>query len=256
MDITTDRVPGTSRRRLLWIAAIGFTLMLVVGFVAHYLRANLDTTTPGWDALSALASLIYADGEANLWAWASGLLLAAIGLSLAAIGFAVRNERASSVPYFLLAAVAVVLSADEIAQLHEKLARFDLGSRFTYAWLTVGVPLAVIAGLIVLWIAKRINRHLRRRLVVAGIIFLLGAVGFEAIGGIVVGGQANDLARASLPQHMMVALEEGLEVTGAFLALAAALSALTIERTTAGILIRTSFAQTGDTATKRTLASP
>ena len=131
MDITTDTIPGTSRRRLLWIAAIGFTLMLVVGFVAHYLRANLDSTTPGWDALSALASLIYADGEANLWAWASGLLLAAIGLSLAAIGFAVRNERASSVPYFLLAAVAVVLSADEIAQLHEELARFDLGSRFT-----------------------------------------------------------------------------------------------------------------------------
>ncbi|TFD62771.1 hypothetical protein E3T39_02235 [Cryobacterium suzukii] len=256
MDITRDTFPGTSRRRLLWVTAIGFTVMLVVGFVAHYLRANLERTTPGWDVLSALASLIYADGEANLWAWASGLLLAAIGLSLAAVGFAVRNESASGVPYFLLAAVAVALSADEIAQLHEKLARFDLGGRFTFAWLTVGVPLAVIVGLIVLWIAKRINRQLRRRLVVAGIIFLLGAVGFEAIGGIVVGGQANDLARASLPYHVMVAFEEGLEVTGAFLALAAALSALSIERTADGILIRTRFARTGDKATKRALASP
>ncbi|WP_105036581.1 hypothetical protein [Cryobacterium aureum] len=243
MDIQTLAVQGTARRRFLWIVALVFAVMLLTGLVSHYLRANLDSATLGWPALSSAASLLYADGEANLWAWASGLLLAGIGLALAAVGFTARSEGAIGAPYFVLAAVAVELSADEIAQLHEKLARFDLSSRFTFAWLTVGVPLAIVFGLIILWIARRIDRQLRRRLIVAGIIYLLGAVGFETIGGIVVGGHLDDLSRASLTYHLLVGVEEGLEVTGALLALAAALFALSIEGTTAGLVLRTRFAR-------------
>ncbi|MDJ0377938.1 hypothetical protein [Cryobacterium sp. PH31-L1] len=242
MDIQTVAVQGTARRRFLWTVALVCAVMLLTGVVSHYLRENLDSTTPGWPALSSAASLLYADGEANLWAWASGLLLAGIGLALASVGFTARTEGASGAPYFVLAAVAVELSADEIAQLHEKLARFDLGNRFTFAWLTVGVPLAIVVGLIVLWIARGIDRRLRRRLIVAGVTYLMGAVGFEALGGIVVGGHLDDLSRASLSYHLLVGVEEGLEVTGALLALAAALFALSVERSTAGLVLRTGFA--------------
>lgn len=256
MDVPTGLIQGTGRRRFLWIAASILAVMLVGGLVSHYLRANIAVSTPGWRGLSALASLLYADGEANLWAWASGLLLAGIGLCLAAVGFAARNETERGAPYFILAAIAVELSADEIAQLHEKLARFDLGTRITFAWLTVGVPLAIVAGLLVLWVARKIDRELRRRLIVAGIIYLLGAVGFEAIGGIVVGGQLDDLSRASLPYHLLVGIEEGLEVAGALLALRAGLSGLIVERTAAGILVRTRFGRAGNDATNRATAAP
>ncbi|TFD68057.1 hypothetical protein [Cryobacterium ruanii] len=256
MDIPTGLSQGTVRRRLLWIAAGILAVMLLGGLVSHYLRENIAITTPGWPGLSALASLLYADGEANLWAWASGLLLASIALCLAAVGFAARNEGEISAPYFVLAVVAVELSADEIAQLHEKLARFDLGNRFTFAWLTVGVPLAVLVGLIVLWIARRLERRLRLRLIFAGAIYLFGAVGFEAIGGMVVGGRLDDLSRASWPYHLLVGIEEGLEVTGALLALAAVLSALIIERTAAGVLVRTRFGRAGNDATNRAIAAP
>lgn len=256
MDIPTGLIHGTGRRRFLWIAAFIFAVILVGGLVAHYLRENIDITTPGWRGLSALSTLLYADGEANLWAWASGLLLAGIALCLAAVGLAARHEGEISAPYFVLAVVAVELSADEIAQLHEKLARFDPGSRFTFAWLTVGVPLAIMGGLILLWIARRIERRLRLGLILAGAIYLLGAVGFEAIGGIVVGGRLDDLSRASLPYHLLVGIEEGLEVTGALLALFAALSALTVERTAAGILVRTRFGRAGDDVTNRPSTSP
>ncbi|WP_104191062.1 hypothetical protein [Cryobacterium sp. Y82] len=248
MDIQRIPVQGTARRWFLWIVALIFAVILLGGVVTHYLRENLDITTPGWRALSAAASLLYADGEANLWAWASGLLLAGIGLSLGAVGLTARNEGGVGAPYFVLAAVAVELSADEIAQLHEKLAKFDLDTRFTFAWLSVGVPLAILAGLLVLWVARTIGRQLRRRLIVAGAIFLLGAVGFEAMGGIVVGGRLDDLSRGSLPYHLLVGIEEGLEVTGALLALSAALSALSIERTVAGVLVRTRLSRTGDTS--------
>ncbi|TFD73452.1 hypothetical protein [Cryobacterium gelidum] len=256
MDNQTVLAQGTGRRRVLWVAATAFAAMLVVGLVAHFLRENIDSTAPTWRGLSGLAGLLYADGEANLWAWASGLLLAGIGVSLAAVGFAARNERHRSAPYFVLAALALMLSADEIAQLHEKLARFDFDTDFTFAWLSVGVPVAIVVGLIVLWIARRIDRQLRRRLIVAGTFFLLGAVGFEAIGGIVIRGQLDDLARTSLPYHLLVGIEEGLEVTGALLALAAALSALTVERTTAGILVRTRFGREANTALKCTTVYP
>ena len=255
MDISTVRSYGTGQRRFLWVVAIVFALMLLGGVVSHYLRENIDITTPGWPVLSALASLLYADGEGNLWSWASGLLLASIAFCLVAVGFAARNEAKRGAPYFILAAIALELSADEIAQLHEQLARFDLGTGFTFAWLTVGVPVAIVAGLLMLWVARLIDRQLRRRLIVAGAIYLLGAVGFEAIGGIVVGGRVDDLSRGSLPYHLLVGIEEGLEVTGALLALTAALSALTIERTVAGILVRARSAKTSNTATNRLSAS-
>lgn len=251
MDMVTLRRQGRGLRLFLWIIAGFFGLTLVVGLVSHYLRENMATTAPGWGALSGLAGLLYADGEANLWAWGSGLLLAGVGLVLAAVGSAARNEHASGAPYFVLAAIALELSADEIAQLHEKLAGFDLDTGVTFAWLSVGVPVAIVAGVGILWIARKIDRRLRFRLIVAGATYLLGALGFEALGGFVVGGRVDELARSSLAYHVVVGVEEGLEATGALLALAAALSALTIRHTTDGILARTSFGPPDHTAPRR-----
>lgn len=241
MDVPEGLRQGAGRRLLLWGTAGVFALMLIAGLVFHYLRENLDQQAPGWRLLSGLGSLFYADGEANLWAWGSGVLLAGIGLALCVVGFATRNEGRAALPYFFLGAVALEMSADEIAQLHEKLARFNLGSSFTFAWLALGVPLAIAAGLVVLWIARRIDRRLRRRLIVAGTIYLLGAIGIEALSGYIVGGLQDDLARASLEYHILLGVEEGLEAAGALLALAATLAALSIERTTAGIVVRTRF---------------
>lgn len=241
MDVIAGADQGRGRRRLIVTTAAVFAAMLTTGLVFHYLSENLDSGIPGWRILSGLGSLFYADGEANLWAWSSSLLLVSIGVTLVVVGFAVRHEDGQGAVYFILAALTLGMSADEVTQFHEKLARLDLGTGFTFAWLSVGVPLAVLIGLIVLRISRQIDRQLRRRLSVAGFVYLLGAVGFEVIGGLAVGGRVDEAAQASLVYHVLLALEEGLEVTGALLALAAALSALTVERTTAGILVRTSF---------------
>lgn len=241
MDTPELSRQGAGRRRFLWIAAIVLAGMLLAGLVLHFIRENIDSSVPGWALLSGTASLLYADGEANLWAWISGLLLAGVGVALGVVGFTARHEGRAALPYFFLGAVALEMSADEIAQLHEKLARFNLGSSFTFAWLALGVPLAIAAGLVVLWIARRIDHRLRRRLIVAGTIYLLGAVGIEALTGYIVGGRQDDLARASLEYHVLLGVEESLEAAGALLALAATLAALSIERTTAGIVVSTRF---------------
>ena len=68
-------------------------------------------------------------------------------MGVPAVGFATQNERHRGAPYFVLAALALMLSADQIAQLQEKLARFDFDTDFTFAWLSVGVPVAVVVGL-------------------------------------------------------------------------------------------------------------
>ncbi|MBG6213689.1 MAG: hypothetical protein LH475_07875 [Cryobacterium sp.] len=236
-----SRDEGAGRRRFLWITAVVLAAMLLIGLIFHYLRENIDSSVPGWGVLSGAASMLYADGEANLWAWISGLLLAGVGVVLCVIGLNARNEGETGLSYVVLGAVGLEMSADEIAQLHEKFARFTPGATFTFAWLTIGVPLAIVAGIVVLWIARSIDRRLRRRLIVAGIVYLLGAVGVEAISGIVVGGQQDDLARASLEYHVLLGIEEGFEATGALLAFAAVLYALSIERTAAGIVMRTGF---------------
>ena len=251
MSDATAAAYGQGRRRLLAGTAAVFGLTLFAGLVFHYLRENIDREARAWRLLSGLGSLLYADGEANLWAWGSALLLVGIGLTLCVVGFATRIDGVRGTAYFILAAITLLMSADEVAQLHEKLALFDLGTGLTFAWLSVGVPLAVVMGLTVLWISRHIDRQLRRRLIIAGFLYLLGAVGFESLGGMVVGGRVDDADRASLPYHLLLGLEEGFETTGAIVALAAALAVLTVERTASGFLVRTTFGRSSEHALRQ-----
>lgn len=212
--------------RLIGVLAAGAALMLVVGVVFSYATVSL----PAGDSTSRLfrgvAGLLYADGEANLWAWSSALLLAGLALVFAVKALTVRE--ASPLPFFALAVVALGMSADEAAMLHERLARANLGVGWTFSWLALGIPLALGVGLVVLRLARGIDPMLRRRLILAGFVFLLGAIGVETLGGAVAMSEQTSAVspQASLLYHLAVAVEEGLEVAGTLMALGATLSTL------------------------------
>src|SRR3712207_3012079 len=134
------------------------------------------TFTPGLNdpgsSLRGLADMLYADNEANVWAWYASVLLATLAAAFVLHAFVARNAGSPVGPYLLLAALAAFMSVDEAAILHEKLSNI-VTSFPTWGWLAIGVPFAALVGAGALWLTRTMEPYFRRRLIVAGGLFLL-----------------------------------------------------------------------------------
>lgn len=143
---------------------------------------------------------------------ASTMLLACSALAVAGALVARTTDRRWMTSWLVLAATFGVLSLDEVANIHERVSP-RIGSMLgnpsgvlTFAWI---VP-AVVLGIAFLVVEIPLLRHLGaagRRLVAAGVVFVLGAVGFEMIQGDLT--SSGD--RATLAFDALVVVEELLE---------------------------------------------
>jgi|SRR5690554_5378663 len=183
-------------------------------------------------------------GEATIYAWYSSLLLAALGLAFAVIASVKWQIHFLRWRYLVLASTALLLSADEAGMLHEQMARvagsLGLSWAWTYNWLIVAVPLALVAGAFIFWLAQRIDARLRRRLILAGAIFFLGAVVVESLGGML---ESRTVALGETAHvfifHLSFFVEESLEIAGVLVALWAALSYVKVTRSPSGMTVTT-----------------
>lgn len=220
------------------------------GAVLLLLGAVIDAFSPvfeGGGRVSAAFFLVrdmtYASREDSVWTWYSVLLLAAVSGAFALHALMRRSAGKSFVPYVCLAVTAAFMSVDEATLFHEKFAiaarLMGLSLPFTFNWLIFGIPFALAAGVLLLLVARRIDVQLRRRLIMAGAIFLLGAIGFEMLGGIIVSFSDNlTLPGTRLLYQFTAMIEEGLELTGSLVALWATLVALDIRWTGRGLVAR------------------
>ena len=231
--VTTPEVGGpvTARRVVLCLGTVG-AVVVVAGVLLRYLQIQNPLPRRGHTFVQALGveatRLFFPDAEGNAWSWFSALLLAAVAGGLAALSVAARQDRSMAARYAILAAIALLMSADEGAQLHEFLNQ--VGYRVTdrlgpfNAWLIPGVLVVVAVGALLLWVARGIDPGLRRRLLLAGVVFLTGAVGFEAIGTAYALGSGISNPWSTGGYLVLVAAEEGLEMLGALIALHAVLA--------------------------------
>lgn len=159
---------------LLGIAALGLFL-LSVGASVMYLN--------DLPASRMAISLFGVDEEASIPTWWATVVLWSLGLVTAAIGLDRATDRRSLVAWWALAAGFVFLSADEGAQLHERAGFFVgvTGTLHDARWVFVWLPLAVLAGIPVLWQLWRASRRLVIGLMIGAMVFLSGAVGVEVV---------------------------------------------------------------------------
>lgn len=155
---------------------------------------------------------INVDAEASLPTWASsmGLLLAA-GLMLGISFNADRWRR-----YWLgLSLLFVALSIDEAVAFHEKTVEplrdaLDLGGVFFFAWvIPAGIAVAVLALILrrFLWAIDPPERWI---LMLAAVLYVGGALGFELIGGAI----ADSQGQRNVTYVTVVTIEELLEMVG------------------------------------------
>jgi hypothetical protein len=232
---------GASTRRTLLIAialsglviaALGTTLRLIVTF--------FDPGGPVGAVVNVLRSLTYPNAEGNLWSWYSALMIALLGIAFLGLAALLRSQHEQWRVYIVLGAVALLLSLDETAQIHENFIRVSgalgLTVDFTYDWLIIGVPLAIVVGALVLWLSRRIDRVLRRQLIIGGAVYLCGAAVLESVCGAIANAAdiSTDLAAFTAYQLVMF-LEESAEFAGVLIAFAAVLAMVRIERTARGV---------------------
>jgi hypothetical protein len=189
--------------------------------------------------IDGIRNVIYPDAEGNIFSWFSATVLAAVGIGFFLVALAMAGARRPAWPYIVLGALALALSADEAAYLHERLAIFakELGltTSFTYGWILLGIPIAIVVGLGVLWLARRLDRQLRIRLIIAGIVFLAGSLGGELVGGFLKKASGIDGDGLVMIYGLEILVEETLEILGAILAFRAVLLHLNISNGPEGL---------------------
>jgi hypothetical protein len=165
---------------------------------------------------AVFSNLFNLNKENTVPAWfSSGLLLL-----VAYCGFLVSQLESAHVSRFrrlwqLFALLFVLLSLDEAAALHERLQsimeRHGAGSSsFKFVWVIPALGVCAVLAVAYLRFVIALPTQLRWRLILAGVIYIGGAVGMEVIGGAVYSHFGNGLFYL-----LMTVLEEVLEMTGA-----------------------------------------
>ena len=152
----------------------------VLGFISKYYFDH--------DHVYGLVNLFNFDTEKNIPTLYSSIALLFASILLLLIAFKRKNIKLSYIPWFVLAFIFLFLSIDEISSIHERLIipvreTFGTSGYLYYAWVipyTLALVVFIIAySKFLLELPKRIMIFF----IMSGAIFVLGAIGFELLGG-------------------------------------------------------------------------
>ena len=210
--------------RMLWVL-VCFTLILTgVHLLFQYLNIVVFYQQVG--QFYELSNRFDFDDESSVPTWFSQLLFLVIGASAFLAGYLQTNKPARRL-WWMIAAVGLVFSLDEISGLHERVLQsihvmfFQDASPtgLANAWLVV-LPFVLVASA---WLIWKMLHFLPRRTIflftLSGVVFLSGAIFVDML--------ASTAPRETyLNQGVYIAMEETLEFLGTVLGLYAIVSYL------------------------------
>ncbi|MDP9408322.1 MAG: hypothetical protein M3P95_10785 [Actinomycetota bacterium] len=223
-DVTTGTVIWTVSAAAPRTLGRGLAVLLVLLTLGHatalFLRHGLGMTYA-----FGLVEFLDLDFEEGFGTWANTSLhlLCALLSALAALVAGAQGDSWSR-NWWTIAAVFVFLSLDEVGTLHEDLITpirdaFDLGGVLYLSWIVPAVGL----GLLFLVSQVRFLRHhwhtIGRDLVVAGVLFVAGAVGVEMAEAVV----AERGLKTTLANDLLTGLQEFVEIGAVMMAAVALL---------------------------------
>jgi hypothetical protein len=150
--------------------------LFVAVFTIHDLTGALRQTRP----------FVNVNGEANLPAWWNASLLLLVSLGALACRLFTGQSPAARRGWLAVGIVAVVMSLDEISAMHERLddpVRAAGVSLPTFLWLVPGVVIAGALAAVLLWAGRALPSATRWPLLLAMLCYGGGALGIEAING-------------------------------------------------------------------------
>lgn len=210
--------PEPAFRGLLLLCGV----VLALGVLAEIVEVGL-----GYPSVYGLRPRFDLDGEGTLGAYVSALMLLAAAALLAVITVAERRDGRPRWPYWALLGLGFLwMSVDEAIALHELLnrpLREILGRpAFAAAWTVAGGLIAAVAALVAMPLLRSLDPRRARLFLLAGGIYVGGAVGIEYLGGMLIEGGLRD----SWIWSVELVVEEGAEMGGVALFLYALLDHL------------------------------
>ncbi|WP_146898956.1 hypothetical protein [Cellulomonas aerilata] len=227
-DSASSKARPQADSRPLWLG-LSPRMVLVVGMSISVLLSavSLAIWLPWHDVESGprfgLLQLTGVDREGGFPAWFSSGLLLACAASLGTVAEGVRRSgERRHWPWLLLAVAFTYLSMDEAVALHEQAidpvqSALDLGGPFFYGWVVVAIPAVVVLGVVLLPFLRSLEPWTRRAFLVAGALYVGGALGLEMVEGLI----AEAGGRGSTAMQIAVTVEELLEMVGLTIFLAA-----------------------------------
>lgn len=197
---------------------------ITICFVAIDLYVQYGRYTPGMYHHIRLDDLFHLGKEANIPTWYNAALLGITSLLLFVIARAEKfTVDRHSWGWLLLGILFLYLSIDEIALLHERVAMY-LGSKLpgnplmTFGWIIPGILITGTLGVSYVPFVVRLPSRTRWLTILAGVIYLAGALVTEFAAIPYEMGRPPDMGFA-----ILVATEECLEMCGIILFLYALL---------------------------------
>lgn len=218
-EVLHFRVSPHAVQRIL-LTGVGLLVVAYLGFAINYNHLGLDFV-----GANILYQIFDMNGEEAIPTWYESSLLLAAALILAVIAaIGVRLGQRYRWHWAGLALVFLALSIDEAADLHGSVPfklsdSFSLGGPLTYPWVIPGIAFTLLAGLLYRRFLLDLRAAMKRRLLLAGSLFVGGAVAMEVIEAI----YASSI-EATAPYLFMVAVEEALEMTGVIVFISALLA--------------------------------
>lgn len=201
-------ISSTDAARILLIA---ISLLLLGNLIAVTSIHGLDH-----DVVYGLVPLLYMDAETNVPTLFTVILMVAAALLLGLTSYLQTEGKVERFRWRLLAVVFLILAVDEFASLHERLtvplrSSLDTGGVFYFAWIIPYLVVVLVLGVYYLPWLLRLNRQVKAWMIASAILYLSGAVGMEAVGGLYL--EQNEDQR-DLFWSVLVTIEELLEMLG------------------------------------------
>ena len=169
----------------------------------------------GYDYIFGIIPLFNFDTEMNIPTLYSSVALLVSSFFLAVIAITHKKNGEAFIAWFGLAAIFIFLAIDEISSIHEHLiepvrASLNTSGLLYYAWvIPYGCALLAFLALYFKFILN-LNKDIRILFITSGSIYVIGAIGFELIGGL----QADLHGSANLTYALITTTEELLEMLG------------------------------------------
>lgn len=204
---------------LIFTVACFCAFSLLGRFIEHFIGYT-DVPILGFLQLTFLEEFNL-DNEANIATYFAGILLLSASILLWVIGH-IERERDSPFyrHWFGLSLVFAYISVDEVATLHERVARPVrrlLGAEgiFYFAWVIPAAVGLLLLGMVYARFFWRLQARWKGLFAVAAALYVGGALGFELVGGWYVSKFGESFAYESFTYELFTTVEETLEMAGA-----------------------------------------
>ncbi|MCB1124592.1 MAG: hypothetical protein KJT03_23770, partial [Verrucomicrobiae bacterium] len=211
-----------------------FVFLLLMNFASVWMKF-----TWGLDRFQGAARLFHFDEENNVPSFFSALCLFVSSLLLLQISLLRKKQSAAYLAWLGLSLIFCFLSVDEVAMFHERLVGpldqiLDTSGYLRFAWVIPYGLATLILAVVYLRFLVRLPGKTRTLFIVAGILFISGALGMEMISA----NYFDHHGGKTLAYDLMTTLEESLEMLGVFTFIYALLAYLGNEFPSAGVIIR------------------